>query len=104
MTHLGYGVGPPAGSALSWTNGSGDDWTIQSFDLTDSAGARSWFGDFNGAPITIADGNTFQLAVGAINMFGREPSNASAADGRDYNFYLYDQYGTQPYVKFTQKF
>lgn len=45
-----------------------------------------------------------ELAVGALNVFGKEPSNKSAYDGRDYNFYLYDQYGTQPYVKFTQKF
>lgn len=45
-----------------------------------------------------------QLAVGAINVFGREPSPRSAVDGRDYNFYLYDQYGTQPYFKFVQKF
>jgi len=45
-----------------------------------------------------------ELAVGALNVFGKEPSNKSAFDGRDYNFYLYDQYGTQPYVKFTQKF
>jgi iron complex outermembrane recepter protein len=45
-----------------------------------------------------------ELAVGAINVFGKEPSNKSQFDGRDYNFYLYDQYGTQPYVKFTQKF
>ena len=45
-----------------------------------------------------------EFAVGAVNLFGREPSNKSAFDGRDYNFYLYDQYGTQPYVKFTQKF
>jgi iron complex outermembrane receptor protein len=45
-----------------------------------------------------------ELAVGALNIFGKEPSNKSAFDGRDYNFYLYDQYGTQPYVKFTQKF
>lgn len=45
-----------------------------------------------------------ELAVGAINVFGKEPSNKSQFDGRDYNFYLYDQYGTQPYVKYTQKF
>jgi iron complex outermembrane recepter protein len=45
-----------------------------------------------------------QLAVGALNVFGREPDNNSQADGRDYNFSLYDQYGTQPYFKFTQKF
>ena len=45
-----------------------------------------------------------ELAVGAVNLFGREPSSKSAFDGRDYNFYLYDQYGTQPYFKITQKF
>jgi hypothetical protein len=64
----GSAVTLPASSALSWTNGSGGAWSIQSFDLTDSAAARSWFGDFNGAPISIANGNTFTLAVGAISI------------------------------------
>ncbi len=64
----GSNVTLPASSALSWTNSSGGTWSIQSFDLTDSAGARSWFGDFNGAPISIANGNTFQLSVGAISI------------------------------------
>ena len=45
-----------------------------------------------------------ELALGALNVFGREPSSRSAYDGRDYNFYLYDQYGQQPYFKITQKF
>jgi iron complex outermembrane receptor protein len=45
-----------------------------------------------------------QLAVGALNIFNRQPSAQSAYDGRNYNFYLYDQYGTQPYFKFVQKF
>lgn len=64
----GSAVTLPASSALSWTNGSGGSWSIQSFDLTDSAAARSWFGDFNGAPITIANGNTFTIAVGGISI------------------------------------
>lgn len=64
----GSNVTLPASSVLSWTNASGGSWSIQSFDLTDSAAARSWFGDFNGAPIAIANGNTFQLAVGAISI------------------------------------
>lgn len=63
----GSAVTFPATTAISWTNGSGSSWTFQSFDLTDSAASRSWFGDFNGAPITIANGNTFQLAVGALS-------------------------------------
>jgi hypothetical protein len=63
----GSAVTFPATTALNFTNGSGGTWSIQSFDLTDSAAARSWFGDFNGAPISIANGNTFQLAAGAIS-------------------------------------
>jgi hypothetical protein len=64
----GSNVTLPATSALSWTNGSGGSWSIQSFDLTDSAAARSWYGDFNGAPITVANGNTFQIAVAGISL------------------------------------
>ncbi|MEQ1439856.1 TonB-dependent receptor [Fontimonas sp. SYSU GA230001] len=45
-----------------------------------------------------------EITVGAINVFGKEPSGKSAFDGRDYNFYLYDQYGTQPYIRYTQRF
>ena len=44
------------------------------------------------------------IAVGALNVFNKEPSPKSAFDGRDYNFYLYDQYGTQPYFKYTHTF
>lgn len=64
----GSNVTLPASSALSWTNGSGSGWSIQSFDLTDSAGTRAWFGDFNGAPVSVANGNTFQIAVGGISI------------------------------------
>jgi len=44
------------------------------------------------------------VAVGALNVFNKDPSPKSAFDGRDYNFYLYDQYGTQPYFKYTHTF
>lgn len=64
----GSSVTIPASSALSWTNSSGGAWSIQSFDLTDSAGTRAWFGNFNGAPISVANGNTFQIAVGGISI------------------------------------
>ena len=64
----GSGVTLPAGSALSWTNGSGGTWSIVSFELTDSAGARTWFGNFNGQPISVANGNTFQIAVAGISI------------------------------------
>lgn len=64
----GSGVTLPAGSALSWTNGSGGAWSIVGFELTDSAGARTWFGAFNGQPISVANGNTFQIAVAGISI------------------------------------
>lgn len=64
----GSAVTVPASSALSWTNGSGGAWSIVSFDLTDSAGARTWYANFNGQPISIANGNTFQIAVGGLSI------------------------------------
>lgn len=64
----GSAVTLPASSALSWTNGSGGAWSIVSFDLTDNAGTRAWFGNFTGQPISVANGNTFQIAVGGISI------------------------------------
>lgn len=58
----------PAGSALSWTNGSGGAWSIVSWDLTDNAGVRVWYANFNGQPVAVANGNTFQVAVGGISV------------------------------------
>jgi hypothetical protein len=64
----GSAVTLPATSALQWTNGSGGNWSIVSMDLTSSAGTRSWFGNFTGQPITVADGNVFQIAVGGVTI------------------------------------
>lgn len=64
----GSAVTLPASSALSWTNSSGGAWSIVSMDLTSSAGTRTWFGNFNGQPISVAAGNTFQIAVGAVSI------------------------------------
>ena len=47
------------------------------------------------------------IALGALNVFDKEPDVRSAGtdgNGRNYNFDLYDQYGRQPYVKYTQRF
>jgi len=63
----GSAVTCPKTTALSWTNSSGG-WTIQSMELTDSAGLRIWFADFNGAPITVAVNNTFTIAALAISI------------------------------------
>lgn len=64
----GSAVTLPATSALSWTNGSGGAWSVVSFDLTDSAGVRTWFGDFTGQPIAVANGNSFQINVAGISI------------------------------------
>lgn len=64
----GSAVTLPATSALSWTNGSGGAWSIVSMDLTSSAGTRTWFGNFTGQPIAVANGNTFQIAVAAVSI------------------------------------
>lgn len=64
----GSAVTLPATSALSWTNGSGGAWSIQSMDLTGSTGTRTWFGNFNGAPVAVANGNTFQIAVAGVSI------------------------------------
>jgi hypothetical protein len=64
----GSAVTLPASSALSWTNASGGAWSIVSMDLTTSGGTRTWFGNFTGQPISVANGNTFQIAVGAVSI------------------------------------
>lgn len=64
----GSAVTLPAGSALSWTNGSGGAWSIASLDLTDNGGVRCWFGPFTGQPISVANGNIFQIAVNAVSI------------------------------------
>jgi uncharacterized RmlC-like cupin family protein len=53
--------------AITWTNSSGG-WTIVSFELTTSDQVRTWFGDFTGQPITVAAGNSFQIAAGGISI------------------------------------
>jgi hypothetical protein len=40
-------------------------WSIQSLDLTSSAAVRAWWGNFTGAPIAVAIGNTFQITGGS---------------------------------------
>ncbi len=44
-----------------------------------------------------------KLTLGMVNAGGKMPELV-AYDGRNFNFYLYDSYGRQPYLKFEQKF
>lgn len=62
----------PHTAVLSWTNGSGGNWSIQSLDVNDGAGSpiRTMFGNWNGAPVVVANGNTFQVALDAISCQG----------------------------------
>jgi hypothetical protein len=44
---------------------SGAPTAVVSFDLTDSAALRTWWGPFNGQPVNVANGNTFQVVGGS---------------------------------------
>src|ERR1700743_1565451 len=52
---------------ISWTNGSGGPWSIVSLEITDAAPIRVWYGNWNGQPIAVANGNTFQVVADAIS-------------------------------------
>jgi hypothetical protein len=64
----GQATGPT--SALSWTNGSGGSWSIVGLNIWDQAGTpiRWFFGSFTGQPISVANGNTFQIAAAGITV------------------------------------
>jgi hypothetical protein len=64
----GSAVTLPKTTALSWTNSSGGAWSIVSMDLTSNGGTRAWFGNFTGQPISVASGNTFQIAADAVSI------------------------------------
>jgi len=57
-------------TSLSWTNSSGSTWSIVGIELWDNAGTplRWMFGLWTGEPISIANGNTFAVASGAITV------------------------------------
>jgi hypothetical protein len=57
-------------NVISWTNGSGGNWSIVSLEIVDGAPIRVWYGNWNGQPVVVANGNTFSVAVGAIAAGG----------------------------------
>lgn len=59
-----------SGAALQWTNSSGGSWSIVGCEVWDSAGTpiRWWFGTWTGQPITVANGNIFQLSTGSLTI------------------------------------
>jgi hypothetical protein len=56
-------VGVPAVTMSFVSNGSPTN--VASFDLQSNTGTRCWWGPFNGQPIAVASGNTFQCTGGA---------------------------------------
>lgn len=59
---------PAVSGGISWTNASGGNWLIHSVEIQDSTNTRSWFGNFTGDPVTVANGNTFAVAQNAISV------------------------------------
>jgi hypothetical protein len=56
----------PATTALSWTSSGSNFNTINGLEITDSVPIRIWYGTWNGAPISVASGNSFQVAPAAV--------------------------------------
>lgn len=54
-------------NTVSWTN-SGSSWSIVALEIWDTAGTplRHLWGLWTGQPISVANGNTFQVAAAAV--------------------------------------
>jgi len=59
----GSAVGVPLTTQSFVSNGS--PTAVVSFDLTGSAAQRGFWGPFNGQPVNVASGNTFQVTGGS---------------------------------------
>jgi hypothetical protein len=66
----GSNVTLPHTGSISWTNGSGSGWNIHSLELTASDATRVWYGNWNGDPVAVANGNIFQVAADAVTAGG----------------------------------
>ena len=68
------GTGTPTVIGVPFTTQSfvsnGSPTAVVSFDLQGSAGQRSFWGPFNGQPVNVASGNTFQVVGGAAAAAG----------------------------------
>jgi hypothetical protein len=85
MTELGGGTGYTTGGSaiswsavsaaatsnsgsVSWTNGSGGAWSLVGLEIWDTAGSplRHLWGTWTGQPVSVANGNTFQVAAAGV--------------------------------------
>ena len=64
----GSAVGVPLTTQSFVSNGS--PTAVVSFDLTGNGGQRGFWGPFNGQPVNVASGNTFQVVGGAAGAAG----------------------------------
>jgi hypothetical protein len=64
----GSAVTLPNQTGVQWTNASGGNWNIHSLEIIDSSQARGWFGNWNGDPVVVANGNTFAVAQNAVSV------------------------------------
>lgn len=102
-------VGSPKSRAVlghTWSMGPFEvSWNINYIGSQKDTATRnvgSWVThDLQGSWDTPIKGGT--LTLGVLNVTDKMPQLVSY-DGRNFNFYLYDSYGIQPYVRFTQKF
>jgi hypothetical protein len=63
VSSAGSAVGVPLTTQSFVSNGSPTN--VVSLDLTGSAGQRGFWGPFNGQPVAVASGNTFQVTGGS---------------------------------------
>jgi hypothetical protein len=68
VSSAGSNVTMPGVAAMSWTMTFAA--SIQSLEITDHVQVRGFFGNWTGAPIAVANGNTFSVAVSAISAGG----------------------------------
>jgi hypothetical protein len=61
----GSTVSLPKTTPFSWTNSS-TAWSIVGLEVWDGTPTRYWYGSWNGQPIGVATGNTFQVAALAL--------------------------------------
>src|ERR1035441_2109714 len=84
LTGQSTGAGPAAVVVVPLTTMSfvsnGSPTAVVSFDLQGNSGTRAWWGPFNGQPVNVASGNTFQVTGGSGASAGLQISLTSGAD------------------------
>jgi len=64
----GSPISGPVANVISWVNGGASTWELVSVDLTDTAAIRLWWGLWNGQPVPVIVGNTFQIGLNGLTL------------------------------------